>query len=176
MVAGMSKLPVYSAFITEFLRETQLPRISAQEPTPNLELIQRVAAAKDHEIAAGDGVPARCIRSLLFLAAGGLDQAHRIVQEISTSDGAYIHGMVHRIDDDFDNARYWFRRAGVLLSAPEMYRRAAASSETIASHPTWNPFVVTDLLERSRTAEVTEELRAVLTIEFEVLLASIGRI
>jgi hypothetical protein len=58
MVAGMSKLPVYSAFITEFLRETQLPRISAQEPTPNLELIQRVAAAKDHEIAAGDGVPA----------------------------------------------------------------------------------------------------------------------
>jgi hypothetical protein len=172
----MSKLPAYSTFITEFLREAQLPRISAQEPTPNIELIQRVAAADDHEIAVEEGVAARCTRSLLFLAAGGLDQAHRIVQEISTSDGAYIHGMVHRIDDDFDNARYWFRRAGAIPAAPEMYRRAAANSETIANHPSWNPFVVTDLLERSRTGEVTEELRAVLTIEFEVLLTSFGRI
>lgn len=172
----MSKLPAYSTFITEFLRETQLPRISAQEPPPNNELIQRVAAAEDREIAVEEGVAVRCTRSLLFIAAGGLSQAHRIVQEISTSDGAYIHGMVHRIDDDFGNARYWFRRAGVQPAAPEMYRRAAASSVTVASHPIWDPFLVTDMLERSRTAGVTEELRAVLTVEFEVLLASIGRI
>jgi hypothetical protein len=168
----MSKFPAYSTFITEFLREAQLPRISAQEPTPNRRLIQRVVAAEDHEIAGKDGPAARCVRSLLFIAAGGLDQAHRIVQEISTSDGAYIHGMVHRVDDDFDNARYWFRRAGMQPAATEMYRRAAATSVTVASHPIWDPFLVTDMVETSRTAGVTEELRAVLTIEFEVLLES----
>jgi hypothetical protein len=168
----MSKLPAYSTFVTEFLREAQLPRISAQEPTPDRRLIQRVAVAKDHEIAGEDGPASRCTRSLLFIAAGGLDQAHRIVQEISTSDGAYIHGMVHRVDDDFDNARYWFRRAGVQPAATEMYRRAAASSVRVASHPIWDPFLVTDMVETSRTAGVTEELRAVLTIEFEVLLES----
>jgi hypothetical protein len=149
-----------------------LPRISAREPTPDRRLIQRVAAAEDHEIAGEDGPAARCTRSLLFVAAGGLDQAHRIVQEISTNDGAYIHGIVHRIDDDFDNARYWFRRAGVQPAATEMYRRAAASSVTVASQPIWDPFLVTDMVETSRTAGVTEELRAILAIEFEVLLES----
>jgi hypothetical protein len=168
----MSKLPAYSTFITDFLREAQLPRISAQEPTPDRRLIQRVAAAEDHEIAAKDESAGRCTRSLLFIAAGGLDQAHRIVQEISTTDGAYIHGMVHRIDGDFDNARYWFGRAGVQPAATEMYRRAAASSVTVANRPIWDPFLVTDMVETSRTAGVTEELRAVLIIEFEVLLES----
>jgi hypothetical protein len=172
ILARMSKLPAYSTFITEFLREARLPRISAQEPTPDRRLIQRVAAAEDHEIAGEDGSAIRCARSLLFIAAGGLDQAHRIVQEISTNDGAYIHGMVHRIDDDFDNARYWFRRASGQPAGAEMYRRAAAGSVTVASHPIWDPFLVTDMVETSRTAGVTEELRAVLTIEFEVLLES----
>jgi hypothetical protein len=53
-----------------------------------------------------------------------------------------------------------------------MYRRAAAGSVMVASHPIWDPFLVTDMVETSRTAGVTEELRAVLTIEFEVLLES----
>ena len=160
----------YSAFITDFLREAQLPRLSATEPVPVKRLIQRVAVAEDHEIARAKGPEARCIRSLLFIAAGGVDQAHRIVQEISTSDAAYIHGIIHRIDDDFDNARYWFRRAGMEPASAEIYRRAAANSLTVASHPIWDPLLVTDMVETSRTAGVTQELRVILTIEFEELL------
>ena len=160
----------YSPFITDFLRQAQLPRLSAQEPIPDKRLIQRIAVAEDHEIAKANGPETRCIRSLLFIAAGGVDQAHRIVQEISTSDAAYIHGIVHRIDDDFDNARYWFRRAPMHPAAPEMYRRAAANSLAVASHPIWDPLLVTDMVKTSRTAGVTEELRGILTIEFEVLL------
>jgi hypothetical protein len=160
----------YPAFITDFLRKTQLPRLSVQEPAPDKQLIQRVAEADDDEIASANGPEAKCIRSLLYLAAGGVDQAHRIVQEISTSDAAYIHGIIHRIDDDFDNARYWFRRAGMQPATAEMYRRAAANSLTVAGHPIWDPLLVTDMVETSRTAGVTQELRAILTIEFEVLL------
>lgn len=163
---GMS----YPAFVADFLRNAQLPRLSAQEPVPDKRLIQRIAAAEDQEIARANGPEARCIRSLLFIGAGGVDQAHRIVQEISTSDAAYIHGIIHRIDDDFDNARYWFRRASMEPAAAEMYRRAAANSLTVASHPIWDPILVTDMVETSRTAGVTDELRAILTIEFEVLL------
>jgi hypothetical protein len=160
----------YSAFITEFLREAQLPRLSAREPMPDQRLIERVAAAEDDEIAETNGPEAKCLRSLLLIAAGELDKAHRIVQAVSTSDGAYIHGLVHRIEDDFDNARYWFRRAGVQSATPEMYRRAVAVSATVASGPIWDPILVTDLVEQSRNAGVTEELRTILTIEFEVLL------
>ena len=160
----------YSAFITDFLRAAQLPRISAQEPLPDQDLIQQITAAKEKEIAPATGPTASCIRSLLFLAAGGLSQAHRIVQEMSTTDAAYIHGVIHRVDDDFDNARYWFRGARVHPAAAEMYRRASASSPTMSQSAGWDPILVTDLLEKSRSSGVSEELQTLLTIEFEELL------
>jgi hypothetical protein len=161
---------IYSAFITDFLHDAHLPRISAREPAPDQRMIQRVAATEDHEIAKTNGQEARCIRSLLYVAAGGVDEAHRIVQGISSSDGAYVHGMVHRIEDDFDNARYWFRRAGTHPASAAMYSRAVGDRLTVASQPVWDPILLTDLVETSRTAGVTGDLRAVLTIEFEVLL------
>jgi hypothetical protein len=161
---------IYSAFITDFLHDAHLPRISAREPAPDQRMIQRVTATEDHEIAKTNGQEARCIRSLLYVAAGGVDEAHRIVQGISSSDGAYVHGMVHRIEDDFDNARYWFRRAGTHPASAAMHSRAVGDRLTVASQPVWDPILLTDLVETSRTAGVTGDLRAVLTIEFEVLL------
>ena len=137
----------YSPFITDFLRQAQLPRLSAQDPSPDQQLIRLVAGAKDDQIARQNGPQSSCTRSLLFLAAGDVTQAHRIVQEISTADAAYIHGVIHRIDDDFNNARYWFRNAGTHPAGAEMYRRAAASSPTIAKHPTWDPALVTRMVE-----------------------------
>ena len=160
----------YPAFINDILRDAQLPRISTHEPPPDKRLIQRITAAEDHEIARANGPKTRCIRSLLYVLVGGMEQAHRIVQELSTSDAAYIHGMIHRIDDDFDNARYWFRRAGMEPAAAEMYRRAAANSLTFASRSIWDPILLTNMLEKSRNAEVTDELRTILTVEFEVML------
>ena len=160
----------YSAFITDFLQQAQLPRLSAHDPPPDKQMIQQVAGAEEREIAPANGSQASCIRSLLLLAAGGIEEAHRIVQEMSTPSAAYIHGVIHRIDDDFDNAKYWFRRAGIFPAGEEMYRRGAANSLTIARHPSWDPVLVTDMLETSRTTGVTEELQAVLTVEFEALL------
>ena len=160
----------YSAFITDFLREAKVPRLSLKDPPPDERLIAKAAEAKDREITGEENSNVGCIRSLLFLAAGELDQAHRLAQEIPTSAGSYIHGMIHRIDDDFGNARYWFRRARTVPAAAEMYRRAAAASVTVASHPSWDPFAVSDMVEASRIDGVSDELRAVLTVEFEVLL------
>jgi hypothetical protein len=163
----------YSVFITDFLRRVQLPRLSAGEPLPDKELIQKTTAAKEHEISRATGSQASCARGLLLLAAGDLDQAHRTVQEISTPDAAYIHGVIHRIDDDFNNARYWFRRAGMHPAGTEMYRRAAVFSPMVERHSTWDSIQVTDMVEASRTFGVTDELRAILTIEFEELLRSV---
>lgn len=163
----------YSAFIAEFLREAKLPRLSADDPPPDKRLIVRVAAAKNPEITEKRGSNVGCIRSLLFLAAGEMDQAHRLVQELPTSAASYIHGMVHRIDDDFDNARYWFRRASMDPVASETYRRAAVNSVTVASRPSWDPAFITDMVEASRIDGVSDELRGVLATEFEVLLESL---
>lgn len=47
-----------------------------------------------------------------FLAAGDWQSAHAIAQEDDSKTGCWIHGVVHMLEGDVDNARYWYRRAG----------------------------------------------------------------
>ena len=48
----------------------------------------------------------------LWLLHGYLDQSHTLSQEIHTPTGSYWHGIMHRREPDFPNAKYWFRRVG----------------------------------------------------------------
>ena len=47
-----------------------------------------------------------------FLEAGAWQQAHEIVQAEKSNLAAWLHGIVHTLEGDLDNARYWYRRAG----------------------------------------------------------------
>lgn len=46
------------------------------------------------------------------LAHGDWQSAHAIAQEEESKTGYWIHGIVHVLEGDLDNARYWYRRAG----------------------------------------------------------------
>lgn len=48
----------------------------------------------------------------LWLLAGELDRSHGISQDNDSSLGSYWHGIMHRREGDFGNAKYWFRRVG----------------------------------------------------------------
>jgi hypothetical protein len=50
-------------------------------------------------------------RALDFLAAGQWRRAHEIVQPETSPLAAWLHGIVHTLEGDLDNARYWYRRA-----------------------------------------------------------------
>ena len=44
---------------------------------------------------------------------GNWQAAHRIVQDHDTDEvAAWIHAVVHRMEGDIGNARYWYRRCG----------------------------------------------------------------
>ena len=51
-------------------------------------------------------------KAVEFLEAGAWQQAHEIVQGERSSLAAWLHGIVHTLEGDLDNARYWYRRAG----------------------------------------------------------------
>jgi hypothetical protein len=50
-------------------------------------------------------------RALDLLAAGDWPAAHTIVQEDTSTLAAWLHGIVHTLEGDLDNARYWYRKA-----------------------------------------------------------------
>jgi hypothetical protein len=51
-------------------------------------------------------------RAADLLAAGEWQKAHSIVQEDASPVAAWLHGIVHTLEGDLDNARYWYGRAG----------------------------------------------------------------
>lgn len=52
------------------------------------------------------------IISALWLLAGDIDRSHDISQDLPSAEGSFLHGIMHRREGDFGNAKYWFRRVG----------------------------------------------------------------
>src|SRR5687767_13390080 len=48
----------------------------------------------------------------LWLYFDFLDESHAISQDLDTAEGSYWHGILHRREPDYPNAKYWFRRVG----------------------------------------------------------------
>lgn len=51
------------------------------------------------------------LRAAKLLEAGDWQAAHRIVQVEDTPLARWGHGIVHIMEGDLDNARYWYRLA-----------------------------------------------------------------
>jgi hypothetical protein len=59
------------------------------------------------------------VRAIEHLEAGAWRPAHEIVQNEKSSLAAWLHGIVHILEGDLDNARYWYRRAERPFPGPE---------------------------------------------------------
>ena len=51
-------------------------------------------------------------QAVLHLEQGEWEAAHRIVQEDESPLSSWAHGVVHLMEGDVGNARYWYGRAG----------------------------------------------------------------
>ena len=66
-------------------------------------------------------------RAVELLEAGAWQQAHTIVQEDKSTLAAWLHGIVHTLEGDLDNAQYWYRKAD------RVFRGAEAVAEELAA-------------------------------------------
>ena len=68
------------------------------------------------------------LKAVEFLEKGEWQSAHEIVQGEKTNLAAWLHGIVHTLEGDLDNARYWYRRAGRDFPGVEGVQREIASA------------------------------------------------
>lgn len=48
----------------------------------------------------------------LWLLVDELERSHRVSQNMENYEGFFWHGIMHRREGDYSNAKYWFRRVG----------------------------------------------------------------
>ena len=58
-------------------------------------------------------------RAVELLAAGEWRDAHEIVQPEASVLAAWLHGIVHTLEGDLGNARYWYRKADRAFPGPD---------------------------------------------------------
>ncbi len=107
---------------------------------------------------------ARCVHAGLYLYLSALDESHSISQTVPTASGSFWHGVMHRREPDYANAKYWFRRAGDHPVLSELERRTGA---------VWDPFAFVDrcaAAERGSSGE-RETLIALQRLEWQALFA-----
>jgi hypothetical protein len=177
---GLEKA-VYGSEIAGLITE-RLPVLGPGSPDEAMR--SRLAALTIEKAFAGqqlmDQEAACCCLSALWLCHDFLDESHRISQEIETTDGSYWHGIMHRREPDYGNAKYWFRRVPshaifepLAAAAREQAIKAQLDepAKFLATQKSWDAFRFVDLCEsiargRSRCEQLAREIAR---IEWQLL-------
>ncbi|HWL88975.1 MAG TPA: hypothetical protein VNO21_24390 [Polyangiaceae bacterium] len=169
------------ATLQDLLKTADLPELGPRaraDRTPESELHRKLDAAL-HEL---EAPRSDLIRALVLLWHDHLDAAHEIAQRIETPDGSFLHGIMHRREPDYANAKYWFRRVGDHPCFGELARRArvllngagdAPLRQKLISDGHWSAFAFIDACEAEGGHPGTDRaklLRELQKIEFELLL------
>jgi hypothetical protein len=70
----------------------------------------------------------RLAQAVELLEARDWQRAHEIVQADTSTLAAWLHGIVHTLEGDLDNARYWYRKAERDFPGPEAVEREIAAA------------------------------------------------
>jgi hypothetical protein len=183
--------------------ETMISVLAAREPLQPLSPKGIWQPALDEQIEAMSADPnaggrqsnetyALAVKAGLHLWNDSLDKSHTLSQDIENDTGSYWHGIMHRMEPDYSNAEYWFRKVGVhpafaiLQARVSQYLRNEAHLSSagpgeiksllnnISQQSAWNPYMFIDAIQMQESGKYQEDTRNLLEniqrLEIAVLL------
>ncbi|WP_274649332.1 hypothetical protein [Paenibacillus humicola] len=138
--------------------------------------------ALEKELGAAGGTKAGiALIAGLYLRNDSLSRSHSYAQEIEDDvTGAYWHGLMHRMEGDYWNSKYWFRRVGSHAAMKNVcertagYLRGEANLDalpagavrdklgSLAQARSWDAALFVDLVEQQVQGRAPEAARSVL--------------
>jgi len=123
---------------------------------------------------------ARCCLAGVWLLHDFLDQSHTLSQGVSTVSGSFWHGIMHRREGDFSNAKYWFHRVGDHPLYPQLAEAVGALADQpgaanvaprIVAAGAWDAFAFVDACQQNvhQTGDQADFCRRVQQVEWERL-------
>ncbi|NOU97959.1 hypothetical protein GC093_32740 [Paenibacillus sp. LMG 31456] len=124
-------------------------------------------------------VYASSVKAGLHLLNESLDKSHELSQEIHNPTGSYWHGIMHRMEGDYSNAKYWFRQVGahtafaaVLEQAKYLYHQFEADSiqsatlkgqlAKLMAGSEWDPYLFIDVVQQQVNVAQEEQAEGLL--------------
>jgi hypothetical protein len=126
-----------------------------------------------------DAAMAAAVRAGLLTRADLFHEAHQVSQDIATPTGSYWHGILHRREPDYGNARYWFDRVGSHPAFPELAAAVAAAAGAskplaeLTARGRWDAYRWIRLCEECADgdrADLREALERIEELEIAILL------
>lgn len=88
------------------------PVAKTARQAPATKAVQDVAPPRTpRQTRADKADPSPLSKAVRHLEAGEWRAAHALVQKDASPLGCWAHGLVHLIEGDLENAKYWYRRA-----------------------------------------------------------------
>ena len=173
-----------NALLKQFL-STLEPAALGPGPRANVQPLAALNRQLDEAInqAGLTGPRGELVRATVLLWHDHFDAAHAIAQDIETSDGSYVHAILHRREPDYSNAKYWFRRVGQHPCFADLAKRSSALlkargdtelEQRLLPRGQWDAFAFVDACQASAGEPADDArsalLREIQRMEFEVLL------
>lgn len=154
-----SRRLTYQDIIRE-IEQNDDPAPLTRRPAPANGLLARLKKTSPSDLFPESRSPEAAMAGLLLLA-GGWREAHEAAQSIDTPEGSYWHAIVHRMEPDESNARYWFRHLGDHAIFPQVLEIAAQAAHNrpfagFRPGDRWDPMAFVAFFEKARTQPDSE--------------------
>lgn len=172
---SMSNDPGEAAHLEDLFNEFQIENLAALDDSTrksrlDQNQIDQIYSEKITELDISNSAK-QFIKALLLLWNDHLDLSHDIVQDFGHPEASYIHGMMHRREGDYGNAKYWFRRAYPLTNQTQFEDETLSQIKSLSIdwQGDWDPGKFVDLCQSSKNKHATD-LTKIQLAEFKAML------